>query len=333
MQKVVICIPAYNAETTIARTLKSLLNQDYPISKIKIFDNQSTDKTVDIIQGFISTYPNIELQVNEVNLGGEGNFTKCIQSAEEDYCLLAHTDDIYEKNFISTSVQLLERYPDCVATFCGALEIDSTEKVIGKRFYPPELLNENFSIIDKRLFLNLVFKYSNFVTCPSVVVRSRTYREGIKVWNGAKYKSSADLDVWFRLTEIGNIIGIQSPLIRYRVAEVSHSYRVAKKRITRHDLFLVLDYYRQKYQTALSEADEQNYYFLNLKDQAIRSLNIFRNKLKEEVLPNEYAFNLDIVARRMLLSKWHFKMGVSIIGIYLLTQVAVFFGWGKPCKK
>lgn len=332
MKKVVICIPAYNAESTIARTFESLLSQDYPISKIKIFDNQSTDRTVDIINNFISKYPFIELQINEINLGGEGNFTKCIQSAEEDYCLLAHTDDIYEKKFLSTSIDLLERYPDCVATFCGALEIDSAEKVIGERFYPPEFSKENFSIIDKRLFLNLCFKYSNFVTCPSVVVRSKSYREGIKIWNGAKYKSSADLDVWLRLTEIGKLIGIKAPLIRYRVAEVSHSYRVAKKRITRHDLFLVLDYYRQKYQTALSEADEQNYYFLNLKDQAVRSLNIIRNKLKEETFPNEYVFNLDIVARRMLLSKWHLKMGLSIIGIYLMTKIATAIGWGKTCK-
>lgn len=333
MTRVVICIPAYNAEETISRTLDTLVVQDFPIYKIKVFDNNSTDNTVKIIREYEAKYPFIELDINEENLGGEGNFTRCIQHAEGDYTALLHSDDLYETDFISKSVAALEANPGSVATFCGAYEINSNELVTGVRFYPPELQNSDVSVLSLNNLLSLSFKYSNFITCPSVVVKSWVYSEKIKNWNGVVYKTSADLDVWLRLAELGSIIGIQKKLMRYRVAEASYSFRVAKKRITRHDLFLVLDHYKKIYQKKISTSDETNYIFLNLKDQALRSLNIIRNKKREEKFPIEVPFDFLLVIKKMLSSKWHFKFGISVIVIKTLTTVLTFFGWGKSWGK
>ncbi len=318
MKKFVICIPAFNAESTIARTLDSLVVQDYPIFKIKVFDNKSTDSTTKIIQDYALKYPFIELTINEENLGGEGNFTKCIQFAEGDYTALLHSDDIYEKNFISSSVAALEAHPESIASFCGAYEINENEIITGERFYPSELSENKISTVNLNQLLSLAFKYSNFITCPSVVVKSWAYSEKIRNWNGKVYKTSADLDVWLRLAEQGSLIGIKDKLMKYRVAEASYSFRVAKKRTTRHDLFLVLDHYKNIYEKTLSATDKENYIFLNLKDQALRSLNIIRNQ-KDEVFPEEVPFQFFLVFKKMFQSKWHFKFGVPIIGIKLLT--------------
>lgn len=333
MKKMVICIPAYNAEGTISRTLDTLVVQDFPIYKIKVFDNKSTDNTVKIIQEYELKYPFIELHINEENLGGEGNFTRCIQHTEGDYAALLHSDDLYEKNFISKSVAVLESNPDSIATFCGAYEINSNELVTGERFYPPELQDRNISVLNLNVLLSLFFKYSNFITCPSVVVKSWAYSEKIKNWNGGAYGTSADLDVWLRLAELGSIIGIQEKLMRYRVAEASYSFRIARKRIAKHDLFLVLDHYKNIYQNNLTPTDESNYVFLNLKDQALRSLNIIRNKKRDENFPTEIRFEFLLVIRKMFSSKWHFKFGISIIVVKIITSVLTFLRWGKPWRK
>lgn len=329
MKKFVICIPAYNAESTIGRTLDSIVIQDFPIYKIKVFDNKSTDNTIKIIQDYALKFPYIELHINEENLGGEGNFTRCIQFAEGDYTALLHSDDLYEKDFISKSVAALEANPDSIATFCGAHEIDGNGVVIGERFYPPELQGRSVSIVSLTTLLSLSFKYSNFITCPSVVVKSWAYSEKIKNWNGKVYKTSADLDVWIRLAEMGSFLAIQDKLMHYRVAEASYSFRVAKKRTTRHDFFLVLDHYKNIYQKMLSSTDEENYIFLNLKDQALRSLNMIRNKKRDEGFPEEVQFNFSLVVKKMLLSKWHLKFGVSILGIKIVTSLLTMFGWKK----
>ncbi len=309
MKKVCLCIPLYNGETTIAATLDSLLAQTYPASKIKIFDNQSTDRSVEIVKNIAQKNPTIELIINEKNVGAEGNFTLCLQAAEGDYCAIVHADDIYHQDYIKRSVESLDNKPDAVASFCHANEIDGEGMIIGERFKPHELLQE--SKLNLQNLKKLVYRYGNFITCPSVMARSDIYREKIKTWNGQQYKSSADLDVWMRLASLGALIAIPEPLINYRVAEASHSFRIAKKRITKHDLFLVLDQYRDS-------AVEDDYKFLMLKDQALRSLNIIRNK-QSNPYPVEQPFDLILVLRKMFQSKWHLKFGVSILGIKLLT--------------
>lgn len=331
MSKVVVCIPCFNAETTIARTLDTIVNQNFPLMKIKVFDNISTDRTVEIIKNYASKYPNIELHINEKNLGAEGNFTRCIQAAEGDYCAILHSDDLYEASFISYSIKAIESSSGAVASFCNAYEINQSETVIGERFFPQEISTNEVKALNEKELMALVFKYGNFITCPSVVVRSDIYKNQIKHWNGEKYKTSADLDVWMRLVQFGKIVGIKEKLMRYRVAEASYSYRIAKKRITRHDLFLVLDELAKN--KKISKEDEENLYFLNLKDQSLRSLNIIRTKNKDVCFPSECRVSFTLVLKKMLSSKWHFKMGTAILLISLYSKALSLIGWNKTCKK
>jgi glycosyltransferase involved in cell wall biosynthesis len=304
----------YNAELTIRQTLESLVTQDYPIHKIKVFDNQSTDNSQKIVLSFKERFNFIELIVNETNIGGEGNFTKCLEAAEGDYTAIVHTDDLYEPSFISKAVEVLEANPDCVATSCAALEINETEEIIGKRLIPSDLTREAVSILTEQEFQTLVFKYGNFITCPSVIARSDVYRDKIKSWNGSVYKTSADLDVWMRLSKLGGFAFINEELIHYRVAEASFSYRIAKKRTSRHDIFLILDRYK-------NEKNLSDYNFLALKDQAIRSLNMIRTNTMNERFPEEVKFDFMLIVSKMFQSAWHFKMGVAILGIKVLCMI------------
>lgn len=314
VKKVVLCIPVYNSEITLARTLETLVAQDYPIWKLKVFDNQSTDNSQKIILDFKKRFPFIELHLNEVNIGAEGNFSRCIEAAEGDYTALVHADDLYEKNFISKSVEVLDANPSCVATSCAALEINESEENIGSRLVPSEIARNEVTILSNEELLKLVFKYGNFITCPSVMVRSEIYCKKIKTWKGNVYKTSADLDVWLRLSQLGSFAFINLELIRYRVAEASYSYRVAKKRTTKHDIFLVLDHYK-------NESYLSDYNFLALKDQAIRSLNMIRNKKLEEGFPEEVNFSFKLIWSKMFQSQWHLKMGVAILGIKILCMI------------
>ena len=47
--KVCICVPAYNSEETIGKTLESLLKQSYENIIIKIINNLSIDNTAKIV--------------------------------------------------------------------------------------------------------------------------------------------------------------------------------------------------------------------------------------------------------------------------------------------
>ena len=56
-----VIIPVYNAENTIAKCLKALLESAYPIREIICVDDGSTDKTAAVIDRFCSLDNRIKL--------------------------------------------------------------------------------------------------------------------------------------------------------------------------------------------------------------------------------------------------------------------------------
>src|SRR5690606_34200422 len=103
--------------------------------------------------------------------------------------------------------------------------------------------------------------------------------------------TSADLDVWMRILDFGHFGFINKNLINYRVAEQSYSYRIAKVRLFKHDIFKVLESenylsYSNKYSSELT--------FLLNKDSALRFLNLLRTrdlkKIKEFAWESNFRF-------------------------------------------
>ena len=92
--EVTVIVPCWNEETTIYKTVRSLLDLNYPEDKLKIFliDDGSTDKTWDVISKF-SKYPNIKTFHKEnggkytaLNLGLENvqtEFLGCLDADSE----------------------------------------------------------------------------------------------------------------------------------------------------------------------------------------------------------------------------------------------------------
>lgn len=311
---VTICVPTFNSESSIEKTLLSLANQTYKNIKIKVFDNASTDRTEQIVKKLIVKNPTIEYYRLEKNIGAEGNFTKCIQASEGDFSGVYHADDIYYPDMISSQVDYFLANPTVVAVGVHAHTIDSAGNVFGSRFLPKEISNSTMNLNYSR-FRTLTFNYGNFVTCPSVLVRTWCFLEHIKEWRGSKYKTSADLDVWMRLAKLGDIAIINRELMGYRVGIESYSFRIAKVRTTEHDLFLVL----RDHLKGVDQYDFNAFHFLEVKDIALRSLNIIRSKNKVDDFPN-VEVNWPIVIRSMFNSYWHFKMFFSILGIFIIRD-------------
>jgi len=91
MKTVSVCMPVYNAEKTISYAIESILNSTYKNIEIIIFDNNSTDKTVDIIKKYMLYHSRgniIKLKINNKNLGPVNNLNLCISNAAGELKLL-----------------------------------------------------------------------------------------------------------------------------------------------------------------------------------------------------------------------------------------------------
>src|SRR4030066_149394 len=93
--KVCICVPCYNSSETIFETITSLQQQTYKDISIIVVDNASTDDTVAIVRKIAENDNRIEIRVNETNIGGEANYSRCIQLSQGDYTAIYHADDVY----------------------------------------------------------------------------------------------------------------------------------------------------------------------------------------------------------------------------------------------
>lgn len=309
---VCICIPCFNNEKTIKETLDSLINQTYKNIIIKIIDNASTDNTVKIIREYELKYNFITVYENEVNIGAEANFTKCIRELEGEFAGIYHADDIYNATIIETQVSyLLEK--DISAIFVRANLIDENSNFIGEQFFPKELKNKEYHQFDFSHLFSLILKYDNFLITPSVMARTYIYKNIISHWNGNSFKSSADLDVWLRFSEYKDIGIITSKLISYRISNSSYSYRTKFNRFVQRDMFLVIDYYLEKYEGFNFE----DYEYLKFKD----SLIVINNK----ILNGHNVIFQDIEIKKALFKRLTDVKKMKIIVYGLILKFLLFF--------
>ena len=111
--KYYIVIPTYNEEAFIALTLQSLISQTVLPSKIVVVNDNSTDKTAEIVQAFAKENPFITL-VNKtseaMHLPGSKviqAFQKGFETLDENYDLIVKIDAdlIFPANYFETIIE------------------------------------------------------------------------------------------------------------------------------------------------------------------------------------------------------------------------------------
>lgn len=311
---VCICIPNYNNEKTIAQTLDSIVNQTYKNIIIKIFDNASTDNSMSILKEYEVKYTHIQAFQNEINIGGEANFTKCIENMAGEYSAIYHADDLYSPTMVEEQVNFLIENSCCSAVATHGFIINEDSKVIGERPIPKEFLNPRSYIIgDQLALLKKNLQHGNFITCPSVLARADIYKNKIQEWRGGTFKTSADLDVWLRLAEFGKFGYISTPLINYRESNNSYSFIDRRARTGENNIFLVLEYYLSIYENQLENQDIDNFYFLYFKDNVNRTINIIiKNDTKIKLNLKCFHFKILLTAFK---NKNNFK--IYLIGVFV----------------
>jgi len=91
MAKISVIISAYNHQKFVAKTIQSVLDQSFQDFEILITNDNSTDKTLDIIKSFKD--PRIKLFENNINLGMVINTNNMIKIATGEYIAIINSDD------------------------------------------------------------------------------------------------------------------------------------------------------------------------------------------------------------------------------------------------
>lgn len=323
---VCICIPTYNAEKTIAATLRSVLGQTYQHLNIQIVDNHSSDGTVAIVESFSDE--RITLHRNSVNVGAEGNFNRCIALATGKYTAIYHADDIYEPEMVAAQVAFLEQHPQARAVFTEALLIDDFDEPIGA-IRQPENLAASGPLHHFPEVFKAILEHSNFLICPSVMALTSVYQDDIKSWRGELFGSSADLDVWLRMLQRGPVGILAQASMRYRISRSQWSANV-RFDTGRAAFFGVIDHYlaQADVRSLLTTADLMNYQRLERRDLLMRAVNALLQDQPEQAA----ALCPDIFSMSALKAAWQTRRGMAVLVLGLYLKAMLVLRWHRIAK-
>lgn len=102
-----ILIPTYNSGKYVSAAIESALSQTYKNIEIVVSDNDSTDNTLVIVNGYAAGNPNIKVNKNDTNLGPVRNWRRCAENAKGDFAALLFSDDILLPDFVDSTLPYL----------------------------------------------------------------------------------------------------------------------------------------------------------------------------------------------------------------------------------
>lgn len=100
----------YNGEKYLAEQLDSIINQTYHNWNLLIRDDNSTDRTLEIIQDYQKKDNRIKLlKDNKGNLGIVKNFEELLKNSESEFIMFSDQDDIWVENKLDMYLKMIEK--------------------------------------------------------------------------------------------------------------------------------------------------------------------------------------------------------------------------------
>ena len=127
---ITVCLTTYNGEEFIRDQTDSIICQLSDEDEIIVSDDESTDKTVSIIENYNDK--RIKIIKNKKSKGVIGNVESSLEQAKGDYIFLADQDDIWLPNKVEVCINALSKY-DLVISDC--LVTDENRNIIHESFY------------------------------------------------------------------------------------------------------------------------------------------------------------------------------------------------------
>lgn len=125
-----IIVPNYNCEKYLGKRLDSILNQTFKDFELILFDDASTDQSLDIVEKYLN-YPNVRIFKNLTNSGSPfRQWHKGFLEAKGEILWFAEADDFCEPDFLQ---KLLPNFNDAsvALAYCDSLMVDESDNVIG----------------------------------------------------------------------------------------------------------------------------------------------------------------------------------------------------------
>lgn len=130
--EVEVLLATFNGERHLPKFLESLLGQKSVQIHLRVSDDGSTDRTVQILERFSKHFTSFSIAIGP-RKGAAANFFSLMQSSQFQFIALADQDDFWEENHLIDSVNRLNFDHNSIAmTFSKVIETFNPEDGKGK---------------------------------------------------------------------------------------------------------------------------------------------------------------------------------------------------------
>lgn len=226
-----IIMTAYNDEKYIEETIKSILNQSYKEFEFLIYNDGSTDESLNIIKKYAKDDNRIKIY-DDGKLGRAKALNLLVLKAKKKYIANIDSDDPAYKERIAEQIDYLEKNKKIALIGTGTELIDETGKKIGEII--PKTSTEE---LKKQMLIGMAFNHSSIMIRRKVLLEVGNYNSTLEAF--------IDYELWIRV------------LKKYKVSNLTEI--LSKKRI-HNNQFFESGIIKKKYKKLTS------YYFLAIKE-------------------------------------------------------------------
>ena len=242
VNKISICIATYNGEKYLKEQLDSIVNQSIKPYEVILQDDCSTDKTVEIAKKYQNEL-NLNIIINETNLGFKKNFESILSKATGDLIAPCDQDDIWLENKLEVLSSKIGKYS---LVYSNSLLVDSNGSSLNTRI--SDRLKNNF--VDTDTPIN--FMYANSISAHAMLFKKELLKYifpfpqfmYFDAWIGAVASSCGgvkyvDIDlVQYRQHSTNSLAN--KKLVKYSISE-QISHKTKKKLIQNKNTITIID--------------------------------------------------------------------------------------------
>ncbi len=202
-----VVIPMYNAQDWIVGLLESILRQTYQKLEIILVDDGSTDESREIVTKFSARNSGIQIRViHQQNSGVSEARNEGVRQSTGELLAFVDSDDIWMAEKIERQVREIIKRNASAVSCSYAIFRDSDLEVL-------DVVHPVWSLEGVRNWL-LFRSYGGLLSSTLMLKKEVFYRTGPF---RTELSLSADIEFAWRLLNVTSVVGIDDPLVGYRL--------------------------------------------------------------------------------------------------------------------
>ncbi len=212
--KVTVVMSVYNGTLYLQEAVESILNQTFTDFEFIIIDDESTDKTWEILTQYANRDQRVKLFKNKENIGLTKSLNRGLEFATGEYIARQDADDVSLPDRFKLQTCFLDDNVDVGAIGTSAEVINEQGKFLEQSY----VIREHESIQACLLVNNCLF-HSSMMVRRSLMQALGGYREELRY--------AQDYDIWWRISRLARIENLPDILVRVRrsAKNISKLYR------------------------------------------------------------------------------------------------------------